>query len=174
MDKRWLIAAQIGCSLLACTLVEDADTQPESELDASVDAAASDARVQTLDARDPCRSSCSLDDGNCRELDAGAIEGYEETLSTWRGRCSDGGRAFPNLVSGRCADGKRALMLATGYTRERRYFDDAGAFTGVTTTSDAVDPVCGGNKYWPTPISCVQLTVTEVHCGSVFAIGDDF
>lgn len=58
------------------------------------------------------------------------------------------------------------------FTGEHYFFDSSGKFLGLTTSTDVIDETCQGRGYWPERVTCTGATVTRVHCGTVWKVGD--
>ena len=123
------------------------------------------------DAPEECLSQCELGASSCDELGFDEFPGSEATLSDWSASC-DSELLF--LAEGECDDGKTWLYQGTGHSTEVRYFDDDQQFLGLGTTTDSqlVGDSCDSASYWPGPIACLDATVTNVHCGDSYEVGD--
>jgi len=105
----------------------------------------------------------------CDATNLAAEASYDEVRAKWLAECSPpGGRANSPIVSGASCSpsGRRFLQINHGKGMERRYFDAHGAFVGVLTESDHIDPVCEGLREWPKHTSCDVQVAAEVLCGS--------
>ncbi len=115
-----------------------------------------------------CRSQCELA-GSCEERSFDDYPGHDDTLVEWGlpGDCA--GLVF--ALAGTCSDGTRFVRIGNGSVNELRYFDESGAFVGLTTSTDVAEPICQGRSYWPEAIVCNDATVRTVYCGDTWAEG---
>ena len=76
------------------------------------------------------------------------------------------------LLVGQCSDGDMLVLSRhSGCEGEDRYYDsETGVFIAVATSSDAIDPICGGRRYWPRRVVCRDFERTEIICDA----GDQF
>ena len=112
-----------------------------------------------------CRSQCELASGECKEPTFDAVPDYVATKQAWDDDLTCGISVLRHL-EGTCDSGLQFLYHHTGHTSEVRYFDDSGAFVGLATGTDVIDPECQGRSYWPEPVLCGQPQVTQVRCGT--------
>lgn len=105
-----------------------------------------------------CRDQCELV-GGCEEQRFEEFPNYDATRESWL----NGIEGFASLVAGECGEGgRRFLYTANGFTAEARVFNSEGLFLGLSTRTDVIDQVCGGQGYWPEPVRCAPAMVTEV------------
>jgi hypothetical protein len=95
---------------------------------------------------------------------------YDGTLDEWGLPDTCTGWVF--AIAGTCSDGTRFVRVGNGTTNELRYFDQSGAFLGLTTGTDVAEPTCEGRSYWPDTVVCNEATVTTVFCGDVWGEGE--
>ena len=77
------------------------------------------------------------------------------------------------LVVGTCGSAARFLHASTATLTSTVFFDDQGRFLATQNSSDVVDEVCNGFRYFPDRFDCPDAEVTEVVCGeSFFSVGD--
>ena len=66
-----------------------------------------------------------------------------------------------------------ALAHTDGLHAVADFYDAAtGAFVAQRSWSDALDETCWGMNYWPLAVDCDEAIVTEVLCGTRWAVGD--
>jgi hypothetical protein len=105
----------------------------------------------------------------CDATNLAAEASYDEVRAKWLAECSPPGRPsnYPIVSGAACSpSGRRFLQINHGKGMERRYFDEHGAFVGVLTESDYIDPVCEGLREWPKHTSCDVQVQPETLCGS--------
>lgn len=87
---------------------------------------------------------------------------------------------IPYVVVGTCTDeqtGDELLFAAmgTGFYYEARFFAaDSERIVAQYSGGDVVDPICYGQSYWPRRVQCSDGTITEVHCGTRYGVGEEF
>lgn len=124
---------------------------------------------------DPCLSQCELCAGACTEKGIAEFPNFADAREVMVDRFSalrcDG--SFPYAAAGECADGQVFLTEFGGFVSETRFYGaQTGAFVGLITGTDCIDPVCRGKGYWPEPQRCDGATITEVFCGTLAAVGE--
>lgn len=126
------------------------------------------------DGADACLSQCFDGPGSCEEMALDEFDDYETTLHEWSGypECE-----LPDPVSaqvgGTCEEGVLFVYVSDGLHAVAHYFEpDSRAFVARTSASDILNLGCGGVFYWPHLIDCTDAVVTEVVCGTAYAVGD--
>jgi hypothetical protein len=115
-----------------------------------------------------CRDQCELA-GSCEEQRFDEFPDYDTTRENW----SNATEGLASLVAGECGNGgRRFLYTANGFTAEARVFSAAGLFLGLSTRTDDIDQVCGGQGYWPEPVRCAPAMVTEVLDAGLGEVGE--
>lgn len=115
-----------------------------------------------------CIASCPVS-MKCDATNLAAEASYDEVRAKWLAECSAPGTRtnFPIVSTASCSpSGRRFLQINHGLGMERRYFDEHGAFVGLLTESDYIDPVCEGLREWPKHTSCDVQVAADVLCGS--------
>lgn len=94
------------------------------------------------------------------------------------GPCDDNLFLTPFLffVEGECTNGSHFIVNSTGLAATALFYSASGDFLGRTTQSDGIDPICQGEGYYPSPMSCSDATLTEVHCSVYWPVqvGDPY
>jgi len=125
---------------------------------------------------DPCRSQCELAAPSCDEQPRSALPNFaaqrQQLIDLYQPpTCPFAGF---DLVEGTCAGGDvRFLHSGGSIVRETRFYDaQTLLFTGYASQTDFVGFPCSGAGYWPGPVTCPDPTVTQVHCGTTYAVDD--
>jgi hypothetical protein len=125
---------------------------------------------------DLCRSQCLLDVTPCEKRPRSDFPDYPEAvqeLIAWASNydCDYWGGAG---IEGTCGNGQVLFTRRSDGLHAFTYFHDSATlrFTGLTTASDYVTSPCNAAGYWPDSIACPDATVTAVHCGSFYSLGD--
>lgn len=117
-----------------------------------------------------CRDEC-LTGGSCASDQAGALPTLAQSYADWEVACSaESERRRWSVFEARCADGVTMLQRSNGLVVEQRYFDQGGALLGRTRTSDNIDEICEGRRYWPKLIECDDAVVTRVACSGLYPV----
>lgn len=127
---------------------------------------------EALTPPDECRSKCELA-GSCDELTP--LADHDGTLEEWTADDWCVFRSFgpssPRFLEGTCDSGLRFIHRIGGFVSETRYFDAAGSFVGLATSTDVIDSICQGQGFWPEPTLCANATIAKIYCGGA-AVGD--
>lgn len=106
----------------------------------------------------PSSSDCLLDEGS--------VPPFAETLDEERAQiatesCAD----YFALALGVCVDGPTIVSRSFGFTGWNTYYDDDGAFLGVSRTTDAVSEECQPDAgSWPIEVRCTEARFEELIC----------
>ncbi len=135
-----------------------------------------DSCVDPLDS-EQCQSQCEPTFERCDErpledfltFEAGLIEAREEAQEY---ACAGD---FPWIVTARCPDDVFDVIdSSSGFVRLVRFYDrQTGQFVAQRMKSDALDLTCWGVSYWPIRVACDAGIVSEVLCGTTWAVGDE-
>lgn len=174
MNDEWHSLAWLAVALVLATVGCGSEDDPSTDggvMDAGPKAM-NDGGEDADAGTDPC-IGCVQALGGCTADGGRNTPNVTEALAQVTAFCNPdaGAGRIRSAAEARCADGKTVLLRSFGLSVDHSYFNDAGAFVGVTYESDAIDAVCLGKRYWPTRMSCTQAEITRVLCGSGFTLG---
>lgn len=112
---------------------------------------------------------CVENNDGCSLTTVEEFPSLAQTRVDWEAKCGPG-RLF--LWRGTCEGGNQFLGYSTGFSGERRFYDQHGEFAAMVAFTDTGSPPCSGQGYWPAFPECEEPTVAETICGEIDLAGD--
>jgi hypothetical protein len=124
-----------------------------------------------------CLSQCEPPFEQCDERPLEDFPDFEDALieapELFQGYPCAGG--VPSMVTARCPGGALDVIdWSFGEGGLARFYDQqSGQYVAQRMWSDGADETCSGKSYWPIRVDCDAWIVTEVLCGTLWAVGDE-